>query len=136
MKEKNQEKNENPEEKKEKKPKKKENEDEEESSEEEDDDEDEEQNEEDYEETEAMKERKIPKFRRSTSILVKLNPTYEKYSMAYINFIDMKHVPGDFKLCDLNELLKFFKSKGTLIFVNFFKPKKPKIIVEEENIDF
>ena len=135
MKEKNQEKNENPEEKKEKKPKKKENEDEEESSEEEDDDEDEEQNEEDYEETEAMKERKIPKFRRSTSILVKLNPTYEKYSMAYINFIDMKHVPGDFKLSDLNELLKFFKSKGTLIFVNFFKPKKPKIVVEEENID-
>ena len=135
MKEKNQEKNENPEEKKEKKPKKKENEDEEESSEEEDDDEDEEQNEEDYEETEAMKERKIPKFRRSTSILVKLNPTYEKYSMAYINFIDMKHVPGDFKLSDLNELLKFLKSKGTLIFVNFFKPKKPKIVVEEENID-
>ena len=120
---------------KEKKNKKKENEDEEESSEEEDDDEDEEQNEEDYEETEAMKERKIPKFRRSTSILVKLNPTYEKYSMAYINYVDMKHVPGDFKLGDLNELLKFFKSKGTLIFVNFYKPKKPKIEVEEEQID-
>ena len=120
---------------KEKKNKKKENEDEEESSEEEDDDEDEEQNEEDYEETEAMKERKIPKFRRSTSILVKLNPTYEKYSMAYINYVDMKHVPGDFKLGDLNELLKFFKSKGTLIFVNFYKPKKPKIEVEEEPID-
>ena len=47
----------------------------------------------------------------------------------------MKHVPGDFKLGDLNELLKFFKSKGTLIFVNFYKPKKPKIEVEEEPID-
>ena len=36
---------------------------------------------------------------------------------------------------DLNELLRFFKSKGTLIFVNFYKPKKPKIEVEEEVID-
>ena len=53
-----------------------------------------------------MKEKKIPKFRRGSSILVKLNPTYEKYSMAYFNFDDIKKVPGDFKLGDLNELLK------------------------------
>ena len=32
-----------------------------------------------------MKENKIPKFRRGSSILVKLNPSCEKYSMAYIN---------------------------------------------------
>ena len=119
---------------KKKKKKEKEKEDEEESSEEEDDD-DEEQNEEDYEETDAMKEYKIPKFRRGSSILVKLNPSCEKYSMAYINYVDMKHVPGDFKMGDLNELLRFFKSKGTLIFVNFYKPKKSKIEVEEEEIE-
>ena len=127
--------NKNPNEKKEEKKKqKKQKEDEEESSEEEDDD-DEEQEPEDYEETDAMKEMKIPKFRRGSSILVKLNPACERFSMAYINYVDMKHVPGDFKMGDLNELLRFFKSKGTLIFVNFYKPKKPKIEVEEEVID-
>ena len=118
--------------------KKKENkeEEEEESSDDEDDSEEEEnQKEDDYEETEAMKEKKIPKFKRSTSILVKLNPKCDKFSMAYINYPDMKRVPGDFKMRDLLELLKFFKSKGTLLFVNFYKPKKPKIEVEEEEID-
>ena len=128
--------NDKDEDKKKKKQKTKAKEDEEESSEDEDDeDNDEEQNEDDYEETEAMKDKKIPKFRRGSSILVKLNPTFAKYFMAYINFEDMKRVPGDFKLSDLNELLKFFKYKGTVIFVNFYKPKKPKIEVEEEPID-
>ena len=134
MKEQNQKTESNTEKKEEKKKNKKQKEEEEESSEEDDDD-DEEQFEEDYEETDAMKERKIPKFRRGSSILVKMNPIFDKYSMAYINFNDVKKVPGDFKLSDLNELLKFFKSKGTLIFVNFYKPKKPKIEVEEEKID-
>ena len=128
--------NDKDEDKKKKKQKTKAKEDEEESSEDEDDeDNDEEQDVDDYEETEAMKDKKIPKFRRGSSILVKLNPTFGKYSMAYINFEDMKRVPGDFKLSDLNELLKFFKYKGTVIFVNFYKPKKPKIEVEEEPID-
>ena len=108
---------------------------EEEESDDDEDEEDEQQAPDDYEETDAMKEKKIPKFRRGSSILVKLNPTYEKYSMAYFNFDDIKKVPGDFKLCDLNELLKFFKSKGTIIFVNFYKPRRPKIEVEEEEID-
>ena len=36
---------------------------------------------------------------------------------------------------ELNELLRFFKSKGTLIFANFYKPKKQKIEVKEEVID-
>ena len=109
------------------------NDDEDESSEDEDDNE--EQNEDDYEETDAMKEKKIPKFKRGSSILVKLNPSCKKFSLAYINFFDVKKAPGDFKISDLNELLKFFKTKGTIIFVNFYKPKKPKIEVEEEPID-
>ena len=110
-------------------------EDEDDSSEDEDEDVNEEQVEDDYEETEAMKDKKIPKFKRGSSILVKLNPTFEKYSLAYINYIDMKNIPGDFKLSDLNELLKFFKSKGTIIMVNYYKPKRPKIEVGEEEID-
>ena len=110
-------------------------EDDQESSEDEDEDVNEDQVEDDYEETEAMKDKKIPKFRRGSSILVKLNPTFEKYSLAYINYIDMKNVPGDFKISDLNELLKFFKSKGTVIFVNYYKPRRPKIEVEEEEVD-
>jgi polyribonucleotide nucleotidyltransferase len=110
--------------KNEKKGKKEEEEEEEEDEESEDDadedeDEEEEKKEDDYEETEAMKDKKIPKFKRSSSILVNLNPTYTKYDLVYINYVDLKKIPGDFKLRDLLELLKFFKSKGSTLFVNF-----------------
>ena len=125
-------------EKKGKKEKEKEEEEEEEEEEEsededeEDDEDEEEKKEDDYEENEAMKEKKIPKFRRSTSVLVNLNPSYTRYDMIYINYIDLKKIPGDFKMRDLLELLKFFKNKGSTLFVNFYKPKKPKIPEEPE----
>ena len=127
----------NPEETEEKEEEKKnDEEDEDEESEDEDDeDDDEEQKPDEYEETEAMKNKKIPKFRRKNSILVKLEPKCDKFSLAYINFVDVKRVPGDFKMSDLLELLKFFKSKGTTLFVNFYKPKRPKIEIEEETIE-
>ena len=99
---------------------------------EEDDEDEEEKKEEDYEETEAMKDKKIPKFKRSSTVLIKLNPTYPKYDMVYINYVDLKKIPGDFKMRDMLELLKFFKSKGSTLFVNFYKPKKPKIPDEPE----
>ena len=125
--------------KKEKKGKKEkeEEEEEEEDEESEDDDNEEEDNEEekkedDYEETEAMKDKKIPKFKRASSILVNLNPSYTRYDMIYINYVDLKNIPGDFKMRDLLELLKFFKNKGSTLFVNFYKPKKPKVQEEEE----
>ena len=120
--------------KKEKEEEKKEEEEEEESEDDDydEDDEGEEKKEEDYEETEAMKEKKIPKFKRANSVLVKLNPAYTKYDMIYINYVDLKNIPGDFKLRDLLELLKFFKSKGSTLFVNFYKPKKMKKKEEEE----
>ena len=129
----------NPEESNEKEEEKKmENNDEDEDEESEDDDyddEDEEKKPDEYEETEAMKNKKIPKFRRKNSILVKLDPKSDKFSLAYINFVDVKRVPGNFQMSDLLELLKFFKSKGTILFVNFYKPKKPKIEIEEETIE-
>ena len=109
--------------------------DEEESEDEDEDDYEEDQKPDEYEETEAMKNKKIPKFRRHSSILVKLEPKCDKFSMAYINFVDVKRVPGDFRMSDLLELLKFFKSKGTILFVNFYKPKKPKIEIEEETLE-
>ena len=103
---------------------------------EEDEDEDEEEKkEDDYEETEAMKERKIPKFKRGSSVLVNLNPTYPRYDMVYINYVDIKKIPGDFKMRDLLELLRFFKLKGSILFVNFYKPKKPKAQEEPEEPD-
>ena len=79
-----------------------------------------------------MKDKKIPKFRRATSVLVNLNPDYSKYDMIYINYSDLKRMPGDFKMRDLLELLKFFKNKVSTIFVNFYKPKRPKIPEEPE----
>ena len=97
-----------------------------------DDEDDEEKEEEDYEETEAMKDKKIPKFKRSSSVLVKLNPTFSRYDMIYINYVDIKKIPGDFKMKDLLELIKFFKNKGSTLFVNFYKPKKPKVQEEPE----
>ncbi len=100
--------------------------------EDEEDDEEEEKKEDDYEETEAMKDKKIPKFKRGSSVLVNLNPSYSKYDMVYINYSDCKKIPGDFKMRDLLELLKFFKSKGSTLFVNFYKPKKKKVQEEPE----
>ena len=100
--------------------------------EDEEDDEEEEKKEDDYEETEAMKEKKIPKFKRGSSVLVNLNPSYPRYDMVYINYSDAKKIPGDFKMRDLLELLKFFKSKGSTLFVNFYKPKKKKVQEEPE----
>ena len=79
-----------------------------------------------------MKEKKIPKFKRSTSVLINLNPKFTKYEIFYINYVDIKKIPGDFKMRDLLELIKFFKNKGTTLFVNFYKPKKPKIPEEPE----
>ena len=79
-----------------------------------------------------MKEKKIPKFKRGSSVLVNLNPSYPRYDMVYINYSDAKKIPGDFKMRDLLELLKFFKSKGSTLFVNFYKPKKKKVQEEPE----
>ena len=88
-----------------------------------------------YTDTEAIELKKIPKFKRSSTILLKLEPICDKYSLAYINYNDMKRVPGDFKMHDLVELLDFFKSKGTTIFINFYKPKKPLIQIDEETLE-
>ena len=107
-------------------------EEEEEEDDEEDDEDEEEGKEEDYEETEAMKEKKIPKFKRSTSVLVNLNPSFSKYDLFYINYVDLKKIPGDFKMRDMLELIKFLKNKGTTVFVNFYKPKKLKVPDEPE----
>ena len=132
-------------EKKEKKDNKKDKEEEEEEEDEDSDDEgegdgedgddDEEKKEDDYEETDAMKEKKIPKFKRGSSVLVNLNPTFSKHELVYINYVDIKKIPGDFKMKDLFELIRFLKNKGSTLFVNFFKPKKPKITNEPEEPD-
>ena len=135
LQEQNNENSENEGEEKEKEENKEEDSDEESEDEDEEDDEDENKKPDEYEETEAMKAKKIPKFKRAGSILVKLEPKCDKFSMAYINYTDVKRVPGDFKMSDLLELLKFFKSKGTTIFVNFYRPKKPKIEIEEEELE-
>ena len=135
LQEQNNENSENEGEEKEKEENKEEDSDEESEDDDEEDDEDENKKPDEYEETEAMKAKKIPKFKRAGSILVKLEPKCDKFSMAYINYTDVKRVPGDFKMSDLLELLKFFKSKGTTIFVNFYRPKKPKIEIEEEELE-
>ena len=128
-------------EKKEKKDNKKDKEEEDEDSDDEgkgdgeDGDDDEEKKEDDYEETDAMKEKKIPKFKRGSSVLVNLNPTFSKHELVYINYVDIKKIPGDFKMKDLFELIRFLKNKGSTLFVNFFKPKKPKITNEPEEPD-
>jgi len=109
LQEQNNENSENEGEEKEKEENKEEDSDEESEDDDEEDDEDENKKPDEYEETEAMKSKKIPKFKRAGSILVKLEPKCDKFSMAYINYTDVKRVPGDFKMSDLLELLKFFK---------------------------
>ena len=76
-----------------------------------------------YEPNEAMKADKIPKFSRKDTVLCNLNPKQKKYSLFYLNFDDLKNIPGDFDKRDLIELLYFLKKKGSNIFINYYKPE-------------
>ena len=96
------------------------NKEEEEKKEEEKEDEEKEEEPEDYEETEAMKEKKIPKFKRK-NILCNLEPSCTKYDLIYLNFEEISNIPGDFKIKYLIELLEHFKKKKSNIFINFYK---------------
>ena len=75
-----------------------------------------------YETNEAMKEERIPKFSRKDTVLCNLNPKNKKYSLFYLNFDDLKDIPGNFEKRDLIELIFFLKKKGAKIFINFYKP--------------
>ena len=86
---------------------------------------------EDYEENEAMKKKLIPKFRRK-NVLCNLYPQYNKYGMIYLNFEDLKKIPGKFDFNDLFELLEFFKKKNSIIFTNYYQQEEPE---EEEKND-
>ena len=86
-----------------------------------------------YEPNEAMKADKIPKFSRKDTILCNLNPKQKKYFLFYLNFDDLKNIPGDFDKRDLIELLYFLKKKGSKIFINYYKPEEKKEEKKEES---
>ena len=86
-----------------------------------------------YEPNEAMKADKIPKFSRKDTVLCNLNPKQKKYSLFYLNFDDLKNIPGDFDKRDLIELLYFLKKKGSKIFINYYKPEEKKEEKKEES---
>ena len=85
-----------------------------------------------YEPNEAMKEDKIPKFSRKDSVLCNLYPNCKKYSLFYLNFDELKNIPGNFEKRDLIELLYFFKKKGIKIFINYYQPEEEKKEEKEE----
>ena len=85
-----------------------------------------------YEPNEAMKADKIPKFSRKDSILCNLNPKSKKYALFYLNFDQLKKIPGNFEKRDLIELLYFLKKKGAKIFINYYKPEEKKEDKKEE----
>ena len=86
-----------------------------------------------YEPNEAMKAEKIPKFSRKDTVLCNLNPKQKKYPLFYLNFDDLKNIPGDFDKRDLIELLYFLKKKGSKIFINYYKPEEKKEEKKEES---
>ena len=86
-----------------------------------------------YEPNEAMKADKIPKFSRKDTVLCNLNPKQKKYTLFYLNFDDLKNIPGDFDKRDLIELLYFLKKKGSKIFINYYKPEEKKEEKKEES---
>ena len=90
------------------------------------------QEDEDYDINEAMKEKKIPKFRRKNTVLCNLAPMGNKYDLIYLNFNLIKIIPGNFNMKDFIELLIFFKKKKILIFINFFKEELEEDELEEE----
>ena len=88
---------------------------------------------EDYEENDAMKQGKIPKFSRQESILCDLYPRYNRYCSFYLNYDELKDIPGNFEKRDLIELIFFMKKKGTKIFLNFYQPQEEKEDKKEED---
>ena len=89
------------------------------------DEEEKEEEPEDYEETQAMKEKKIPKFKRK-NILCNLEPSCTRYDLIYINYEEISNIPGYFKINYLIELLEHFKKKKSNIFINFYKNEEYK----------
>ena len=87
---------------------------------------------EDYEPNEYMKQGKIPKFSRKDSIFCDLKPKYVRYCSFYLNFDELRYIPGDFEKRDLIELIYFLKKKGCKIFLNFYKPKEEEEKKEEK----
>ena len=87
---------------------------------------------EDYEENAAMKNGKIPKFTRKDSVLCNMVPRYNRYCSFYLNFYDIKDIPGDFEKRDLIEFVFFLKKKGIKIFMNFYQPEKEEEEKKEE----
>ena len=79
-----------------------------------------------------MKEDKIPKFSRKDSVLCNLYPNCKKYSVFYLNFDELKNIPGNFEKRDLIELLYFFKKKGIKVFINYYQPEEEKKEEKEE----
>lgn len=65
-----------------------------------------------------------PIINRKESILCNIKPKFKSYNMIYINYKDIKQIPGDFKMEDLIDLVKYYKNKGSFIFINFYKPIK------------
>ena len=96
------------------------------------DDYDDEDEDEDYEENAAMKNGKIPKFTRKDSVLCNMVPRYNRYCSFYLNFYDIKDIPGDFEKRDLIEFVFFLKKKGIKIFMNFYQPEKEEEEKKEE----
>ena len=88
------------------------------------------ENEEKENEEELVDENK-PKFRRPETIFNNIKLSLKKYDLVYLNYDNIKKIPGDFKIDDLFDLLDFFKKKGTPIFLNFFNP-----LYEIENNDY
>ena len=86
----------------------------------------------DYEPNEAMKAGKIPKFSRKNSILCQIIPKYNKYSCFFLNFEELKEIPGDFEKKDLIELIYFLRKKGCKIFLNFYQPQAEEEEKEEK----
>ena len=71
-------------------------------------------------------------FRRQESVLNNIFPTFNKYEFLYINFIDIKQIAGDYEMIDLLDLLKYFKNKGSTIFINFWESNTSKKSKKEE----
>ena len=85
-----------------------------------------------YDPNEYMKQGKIPKFTRKTSILCNLKPRYVRYCSFYLNFDELNYIPGDFEKKDLIEFIFFIKKKGCKIFLNFYQPKEEEEKKEDE----
>lgn len=64
-----------------------------------------------------------------------LKTDFKKYDLMYINYNELKSIEEYLDADELAEVIKFFKSKGIKVFVNYYKPNATDLVEPPDDSD-